>query len=62
VFVTRANDAQTRTVLAAQVPLLMETAKYAAYGPCARSDLAQVPFQSVSPDPSLVSPQRGRAY
>ena len=62
VFVTRANDAQTRTVLAAQVPLLMETAKYAAYGPCARSDVAQVPFQSVSPDPSLVSPQRGRAY
>jgi hypothetical protein len=40
VFVTRANDVQTRTVLAAQVPLLMETAKYAAYGPCARSDLA----------------------
>jgi 4-amino-4-deoxy-L-arabinose transferase-like glycosyltransferase len=40
VFVTRATDAQTRAVLAAQVPLLMETAKYAAYGPCARSDLA----------------------
>jgi len=40
VFVTRAGDAQTRAVLAAQVPLLMETMKYAVYGPCARSDLA----------------------
>ena len=40
VFVTRSDDAQTRAVLAAQVPLLIETAKYAAYGPCARSDLA----------------------
>jgi 4-amino-4-deoxy-L-arabinose transferase-like glycosyltransferase len=40
VFVTRSSDAQTRAVLAAQVPLLIETAKYAAYGPCTRSDLA----------------------
>ncbi len=40
VFVTKADDAQTRAVLAAQVPLLIETAKYAAYGPCTRSDLA----------------------
>ncbi|MBI2615240.1 MAG: glycosyltransferase family 39 protein [Gemmatimonadetes bacterium] len=40
VFVTRADDAQTRAVLAAQVPLLVATAKFAAYGPCARSDLA----------------------
>jgi len=43
VFVTRAADAPTRAVLAAQVPLLAETPKYAAYGPCVRSDLARRP-------------------
>jgi 4-amino-4-deoxy-L-arabinose transferase-like glycosyltransferase len=41
VFVTGAGDVATRAVLAAQVPLLIETPKYAAYGPCARSDLAR---------------------
>lgn len=40
VFVTRAGDGPTRAVLAAQVPLLVETPKYAAYGPCVGSDLA----------------------
>ncbi len=40
VFVARAGDAAIRAVLAAQVPLLVETPKYAAYGPCVRSDLA----------------------
>jgi 4-amino-4-deoxy-L-arabinose transferase-like glycosyltransferase len=43
VFVTLASDAATRTVLAAQVPLLIETPKYAAYGPCVSSDLARKP-------------------
>jgi 4-amino-4-deoxy-L-arabinose transferase-like glycosyltransferase len=43
VFVTRADDAATRAILAAQVPLLIETPKYAAYGPCVRSDLAHQP-------------------
>jgi 4-amino-4-deoxy-L-arabinose transferase-like glycosyltransferase len=42
VFVTRARDAATRAVLAAQVPLLIETPRYAAYGPCVRSDLASL--------------------
>jgi 4-amino-4-deoxy-L-arabinose transferase-like glycosyltransferase len=42
IFVTRADDAAIRTVLAAQVPLLVETPRYAAYGPCVRSDLAHV--------------------
>jgi 4-amino-4-deoxy-L-arabinose transferase-like glycosyltransferase len=40
VFVTRAGDAGLRTLLAAKLPLLAETPKYAAYGPCARSSLA----------------------
>jgi len=43
VFVVRADDAETRAVLAAQVPLLIETARYAVYGPCARSSLASRP-------------------
>jgi hypothetical protein len=40
VFVARAGDTALRSVLAAKLPLLAETPKYAAYGPCARSDLA----------------------
>ena len=40
VFVTRAGDGGLRAVFAAKLPLLAETPKYAAYGPCARSDLA----------------------
>jgi 4-amino-4-deoxy-L-arabinose transferase-like glycosyltransferase len=40
VFVTRAGDTRLRTILSAKLPLLAETPKYAAYGPCARSDLA----------------------
>jgi hypothetical protein len=40
VFITRAADARLRTLLAAKLPLLAETPKYAAYGPCVRSDLA----------------------
>jgi 4-amino-4-deoxy-L-arabinose transferase-like glycosyltransferase len=40
VFVVRAADSRVRAVLAARIPLLIETPKYAAYGPCSRSDLA----------------------
>ena len=40
VFVARAGDARLRALLAAKLPLLAETPKYAAYGPCARSNLA----------------------
>jgi 4-amino-4-deoxy-L-arabinose transferase-like glycosyltransferase len=41
VFITRATDTRLRTLLAAKLPLLAETPKYAAYGPCSRSDLAR---------------------
>jgi hypothetical protein len=37
VFVTAAADTITRAVLAARAPLLVETPKYAAYGPCGRN-------------------------
>lgn len=43
IFVTRADDAPTRAVLAVKAPLLVDTPKYAAYGPCTRSDLALRP-------------------
>jgi 4-amino-4-deoxy-L-arabinose transferase-like glycosyltransferase len=40
VFITRADDDAARTVLAAQLALLVETRKYAAYGPCGEEQLA----------------------
>ncbi|HXV85637.1 MAG TPA: glycosyltransferase family 39 protein [Gemmatimonadales bacterium] len=40
VFVTRADDAVTRAALAARLPLLVETTKHAAYGPCGQTMLA----------------------
>lgn len=43
VFVARAGDRRVRTVLAARLPLLIEAPRYAAYGPCSRSDLAMGP-------------------
>ena len=43
VFVTKASDTRLRTLLAARLPLLAETPKYAAYGPCAHSSLAVRP-------------------
>lgn len=41
VFVVRAADRETRQLLDARLPLLIETAKYAAYGPCGGTDLAR---------------------
>jgi 4-amino-4-deoxy-L-arabinose transferase-like glycosyltransferase len=41
VFVTRADDDAARTVLAAQLAPLVETRKYAAYGPCGEEQLAE---------------------
>jgi 4-amino-4-deoxy-L-arabinose transferase-like glycosyltransferase len=52
VFVTRAGDTAVRAVLANKLPLLVETAKYAAYGPCVRSDLAWEPAWPVVGHPS----------
>ncbi len=43
VFVVRGNDTRVRRLLAARVPLIMENNRVAAYGPCGRSDLAQLP-------------------
>jgi hypothetical protein len=43
VFVVRRNDTRVRRLLAARVPLIMETSRVAAYGPCGRSDLAAQP-------------------
>lgn len=40
VFVTRADDRDARAVLEGRVPLLIETRKHAAYGPCGRTLLA----------------------
>ncbi len=40
VFITRADDEAARTVLATQLALLVETRKYAAYGPCGEEQLA----------------------
>ncbi len=40
VFVIRADDDAARTVLAAQLAPLVETRKYAAYGPCGEEQLA----------------------
>lgn len=40
VFVVPAADQETRRVLEARVPLLIETSRYAAYGPCGGTDLA----------------------
>jgi len=40
VFVTRADDRDVRTVLGTRLPLLAETRKHAAYGPCIRTTLA----------------------
>ncbi len=40
VFVTRADDQASRDVLQAQLALLVETRKYAAYGPCGEEQLA----------------------
>jgi 4-amino-4-deoxy-L-arabinose transferase-like glycosyltransferase len=40
VFVTRADDREARAVLEARLPLLIETRKHAAYGPCGRALLA----------------------
>jgi hypothetical protein len=37
VFVAAASDTATRAVLEARAPLLVETPKYAAYGPCGRN-------------------------
>jgi 4-amino-4-deoxy-L-arabinose transferase-like glycosyltransferase len=59
VFITRANDAQLRTLLAAKLPLLAETPKYAAYGPCARSDLAVRYLTSDIRDPAAPNGGQG---
>ncbi len=40
-FVIRADDAAARALLAGTLPAIAETRKYAAYGPCGRTDLAQ---------------------
>lgn len=40
VFVIRSTDGDARAFLAPRLPQLAETRKYAAYGPCGRSDLA----------------------
>jgi 4-amino-4-deoxy-L-arabinose transferase-like glycosyltransferase len=40
VFVTRTDDRVTRAVLESRLPLLIETRKYAAYGPCGTAPLA----------------------
>ncbi|HEX9581485.1 MAG TPA: phospholipid carrier-dependent glycosyltransferase [Gemmatimonadales bacterium] len=40
VFVTRADDRPTRLILQTRLPLLIETSRHAAYGPCGRSPLA----------------------
>ncbi len=45
VFVTRAGDTRLRSLLAAKLPLLAETPKYAAYGPCSRSNLAVLSYR-----------------
>jgi len=40
VFVIRSSDSEAREFLASRLSLLAETSKYAAYGPCGRTDLA----------------------
>jgi 4-amino-4-deoxy-L-arabinose transferase-like glycosyltransferase len=40
IVVVRQNDQARRAVLEAKLPLLIETPRYAAYGPCGRTDLA----------------------
>jgi 4-amino-4-deoxy-L-arabinose transferase-like glycosyltransferase len=39
-FVVRSDDEEKRTVLGAQLDLLLDTGKYAAYGPCGMTNLA----------------------
>ncbi|HXH62679.1 MAG TPA: glycosyltransferase family 39 protein [Gemmatimonadales bacterium] len=46
VFIARAGDRETRTALAARLPLLAEDARFSAYGPCAA--------------PAAARPDRGR--
>ncbi len=41
VFVVRADDHESRRILAGRLGLLAETRKYAAYGPCVLADLAR---------------------
>lgn len=41
VFLARSDDGEVRRVLAARLPLLIETRKYAAYGPCGAATLAR---------------------
>jgi hypothetical protein len=48
VFVTRASDRETRTVLEARLPLLIQTRRHAAYGPCGALPLAEVPRRSLN--------------
>jgi hypothetical protein len=48
VFVTRASDRQTRAVLEARLPLLIERRNQAAYGPCGALPLAETPSRSLN--------------
>ena len=52
VFVVRSDDTRVRDAMRARAPLIMENRKFAAYGPCSRSDLATRRALPERPEPA----------